>query len=62
MPMYEYKCNKCGEIFSLFRSALNAEAKAMCPKCKDEDVEKIISSFSLKASSASCGTAKTGLS
>ncbi len=46
MPIYEYSCNKCSEIFSVFRSINAGEKETKCPKCGSSDVKKKISSFS----------------
>jgi len=32
MPIYEYKCTKCGHIFEELRSMADGEG-ATCPKC-----------------------------
>jgi len=32
MPIYEYKCTKCGHIFEELRSMTDGEG-ATCPKC-----------------------------
>jgi putative FmdB family regulatory protein len=46
MPIYEYSCKKCNDLFSLFLS-INAGGKDIkCPKCGSSDVQKKISSFS----------------
>jgi len=48
MPIYEYKCEKCGEEFELFRSITN-NGNPCCKFC-DGPVKKLISrsSFHLK--------------
>ena len=48
MPIYEYKCEKCGEEFELFRSITN-NGNPSC-MCCDGPVKKLISrsSFHLK--------------
>ncbi len=50
MPIYEYKCSKCGEIFEAFQK-ISDEPLAHCKYCKGK-VEKILSqtSFQLKGS------------
>ena len=35
MPNYEYKCNECGHVFSLFQSMKDEPIKE-CPECKGE--------------------------
>jgi len=50
MPIYEYKCQKCGNQFEVFRGISDPEVKN-CKLCKGK-VQKIVSlsSFSLKGS------------
>lgn len=48
MPIYEYKCIKCG-IFEV-EQKITEQKLTICPKCSTKDLEKIISinTFSLK--------------
>ena len=50
MPIYEYKCNKCGKQFEAFQGITDPELKS-CKFCKGK-VQKMVSlsSFSLKGS------------
>jgi putative FmdB family regulatory protein len=50
MPIYEYKCNKCGKQFEAFQGISDPELKS-CKFCKGK-VNKLVSlsSFSLKGS------------
>ena len=50
MPIYEYKCQKCGNQFEVFQGISDPEVKS-CKLCKGK-VQKIVSlsSFSLKGS------------
>ena len=50
MPIYEYKCRKCGKQFEAFQGITDPELKS-CKFCKGK-VNKLvsISSFSLKGS------------
>ena len=50
MPIYEYKCNKCGKQFEAFQGITDPELKS-CKFCKGR-VQKMmsLSSFSLKGS------------
>ena len=45
MPIYEYRCIKCGEVFSALKLAKKDDG-AKCPDCGSSDVKKQISSFS----------------
>lgn len=46
MPIYEYSCTKCNEIFAVFQSVNAGEKDTTCPKCGSSDVKRKISSFS----------------
>jgi putative FmdB family regulatory protein len=50
MPIYEYRCRKCGKQFEAFQGITDPELKS-CKFCKGR-VDKIVSmtSFSLKGS------------
>lgn len=54
MPLYEYKCLGCGQIFEKLIRSLSSTVKIECDRCHSEEVEKLISSF------ATSGTAKDG--
>ncbi len=56
MPIYEYKCEKCGYKFDHLARTLSDIAKK-CPKCGAKKPEKQLSSFSASVSdggSTSC--------
>jgi len=55
MPIYEYRCLRCGEVFSSLRITQKDEP-VKCPHCASEDVKKIVSAFS----SPSCSTFFSG--
>jgi putative FmdB family regulatory protein len=44
MPIYEYACAKCGNVFSVLRLASSQE-KTTCPSCGSGDVSKRMSVF-----------------
>ncbi len=43
MPIFEYKCNKCGTEFEELVSS--TDSKVECPECGSSDVDKLISGF-----------------
>lgn len=46
MPIYDYKCQKCGESFSLVMSIKEKETrKVKCTKCKSVKVNPVYSGF-----------------
>lgn len=66
MPIYEFKCKKCGEEFE--KLCKMGTEFSPCPKCKNEDVEKKMSNFGFKSGStfksssnhSSCGSCSSG--
>lgn len=49
MPIYTYKCNKCGAVFDFLM--LTKKETPTCQKCGSDDVEKQYSTFGVKGSS-----------
>ncbi|HBC45998.1 MAG TPA: hypothetical protein DCZ43_03025 [candidate division Zixibacteria bacterium] len=60
MPIYEYKCHKCGEKFEIFTLS-QSDTSVICPKCGSENIERVMSSFastgtnSGQSSGSTCG-------
>lgn len=44
MPLYEYRCTKCGMTFEEIQKV--GETEAECPYCESKDTEKQLSIFS----------------
>jgi len=47
MPIYEYRCSSCGNIFELRRPFSQAGEPAACPRCGGRG-EKLLSVFASK--------------
>lgn len=46
MPVYDYRCKKCGKKFSLTMSIAEHETKRVkCPKCGSRSVEQQVAAF-----------------
>ncbi len=45
MPIYEYKCQKCGEKFELRLGFFHNKKDIKCPQCGGEDPERVFSPF-----------------
>jgi len=43
MPIYEFKCLKCNDIFELLLINATESAKLQCPTCHSEDLERVLS-------------------
>ena len=48
MPIYEYRCQQCGAVFSLlFRHASEAGEHIHCTMCDSDQTRRLISSFAV---------------
>jgi len=45
MPIYEYTCIRCNEIFDRLQWAGAEEEEILCPQCGSSDVKKKLSAF-----------------
>ncbi len=43
MPVYEYRCDKCGKVFSMMRSMGAGAEGVSCPECRGTEVTKLLS-------------------
>ena len=63
MPIYEYRCEKCGSRFDVLQRVGEDGKHLRCPKCGHEKVEKQFSAFATSGGSphvsgggSSCGS------
>jgi len=63
MPLYEYRCAKCGHVMEVLEKA-GATARHTCEKCGSRRTEKLMSTFGVGAKSGggSCPTGTCPLS
>lgn len=59
MPIYEYKCGKCDEMFSVLKLG-STEVDTNCPKCGSSDTARKMSSFCSIAPGSSGGMGGLG--
>jgi putative FmdB family regulatory protein len=63
MPIFEYKCQRCGHVMEVLQKGRNA-TKQTCEKCGGSDMKKLLSGFAVgqgKASSkAACDSCAAG--
>jgi putative FmdB family regulatory protein len=50
MPIYEYRCNACGKVVSVFQRSMNTAVAAACDGCRSNDLSRLISRFSFRRS------------
>ncbi len=56
MPIYEYKCVKCGNKFELLQKMDEGNNDITCPKCGTSKPKKLFSTFSSSDKDSSCDT------
>jgi len=54
MPIYEFKCKKCGEEFEQILFASDREEAVACPACKSKQTRKLMSTFA--GGKSGCGS------
>ncbi|MEZ5338480.1 MAG: zinc ribbon domain-containing protein [bacterium] len=47
MPLYDFQCEECGEVFEVERS-MTDNSKESCPKCKSRRTVKVFSSAGIQ--------------
>jgi putative FmdB family regulatory protein len=59
MPIYEYQCRACREVFEIFvrPSSTTTPDAPSCPSCQSQDLERLLSAFAVN----SAATQKTHL-
>jgi len=52
MPIFEYRCEKCGHVMEILHKSLKPETP-VCEKCGSPDVSKLLSGFAVGKASQS---------
>ena len=47
MPIYEYKCHRCGQVSEFLVKTVSGGENQICPHCGSGDLEKLMSVPSL---------------
>ncbi|MCD6302007.1 MAG: zinc ribbon domain-containing protein [Anaerolineae bacterium] len=53
MPLYEYRCQDCGQRYDRRRAYQEADAPASCPTCNSTRSQRMLSRFACIASERS---------
>ncbi|PIP07963.1 MAG: FmdB family transcriptional regulator [Syntrophobacteraceae bacterium CG23_combo_of_CG06-09_8_20_14_all_50_8] len=56
MPIYEFKCKKCGSVFETLFFSMQGKQAVACPCCGSKRTEKLMSMFGGKFGNASSGS------
>ena len=55
MPIYEYKCHKCGDVFERLCLTSDDGDNVNCPACGGKKTEKLLSAFCSVSSNSGDG-------
>jgi len=55
MPIYEFRCLSCNHCFELLAVRQDDTAEMKCPKCENQEVERVLSCVSYVTGSSSKG-------
>ena len=53
MPIYEFRCPGCGELFEKLVFSSSGDTTPTCPKCGQEDTTRVLSGFATGNSGSS---------
>ena len=60
MPIYEFRCTKCSQVFEEIFFSIGEKRTVICPKCKSGKTKRMMSVFGGRAgnspSGGGCGT------
>ena len=62
MPIFEYKCNDCGQVTEFLEKAKGPQ-KHICKKCNGSNLQKLLSGFAVgqsKSSNQTCESCPSG--
>ncbi len=55
MPIFEYRCNECNNLFEKIAASTSVMGKVACDKCSSGNVKKTISAGSYRISGSGGG-------
>ncbi len=58
MPIYEFQCESCGEVFEHLAMNHGEQLKAECPQCGGSELSRVMSSCASVISDSSGGGAQ----
>ena len=55
MPIYEFECGKCKNVFEILFTSRDDKTSVSCPACKSKKTKKLLSTFGGKVGNTSAG-------
>ena len=63
MPIYEFRCEACGQVFEHLAMSSGDQLSAQCPHCQGQELSRVMSACAAQVSdSPSAGGGMTGAS
>ncbi|HEX9015174.1 MAG TPA: zinc ribbon domain-containing protein [Chloroflexota bacterium] len=56
VPIYEYRCSRCGETFEKLIRTTSGQVEVRCPSCDAVEVDRQVSLFGFSGGSSSGGS------
>ncbi len=61
MPIYEFRCTKCEELFELLILGRDENTETACPKCQSEEFERVMSTTNYAMHGGTPGGSSSGV-
>ena len=52
MPIYEFRCRRCGRLSAILTKAVGASYEARCRHCGSQEISRLVSTFAVHKSEA----------
>jgi putative FmdB family regulatory protein len=62
MPIYEFRCLKCDELFEILTVRADEAVEMRCPKCAAGEFERVMSTANYAVSGGTAGGSSSGAS
>ncbi len=54
MPLYDYKCSRCGTVFERLVRRSDADKPQRCPNCGSTETKRVMSACAVRSSGRVC--------
>lgn len=61
MPLYEYRCERCGAVSEFLMGVVRDEVRPVCPECGSRKLTKLLSAPAVSVKGKSEGVSCCGL-
>jgi putative FmdB family regulatory protein len=58
MPIFEYVCKKCGNLFEYLKGSEETETEVQCPNCESKEATRVFSMFSSGSQTGASGSCR----